>query len=165
MRGFSQYLRLGYSFLKFLKNLAQKSGDFVKKIDFLSTLFVGIDVSSSSNVVCAIDFNSTKHLQFSVSNNHNGAVKMVETLLIFLHKNKFKHVVVAPESTSFYSIHIANFLSSEERLLAFNPYVYFLNPKMISNYRKSFIGMSKTDPLDAFIIANFAHVGRINTQP
>ena len=165
MRGFSQYLRLGYSFLKFLKNLAQKGGDFVKKIDFLSTLFVGIDVSSSSNVVCAIDFNSTNHLQFSVSNNHNGAVKMVETLLIFLHKNKFKYVVVALESTSFYSIHIANFLSSEERLLAFNPYVYCLNPKMISNYRKSFIGMSKTDPLDAFIIADFARVGRINTQP
>lgn len=165
MRGFSQYLRLGYSFLKFLKNLTRKGGDFVKKIDFLSTLFVGIDVSSSSNVVCAIDFSSTKHLQFSVSNNHIGAVKMAETLLAFLCKSKFKYLIVALESTSFYSIHIANFLSSEERLLAFNPYVYCLNPKMISNYRKSFIGMSKTDPLDAFILADFARVGRINTQP
>ncbi|MBC8059979.1 MAG: IS110 family transposase [Clostridiaceae bacterium] len=137
----------------------------MKKIDFLSTLFIGIDVSSSSNVVCVIDFNSTKHLQFSVSNNHIGAVKIVETLVSFLHKNKFKYLFIALESTSFYSIHIANFLSSEERLLAFNPYVYCLNPKMISNYRKSFIGMSKTDPLDAFIIADFARVGRINTQP
>lgn len=137
----------------------------MKKLDFLSTLFVGIDVSSSSNVVCAIDFSSTKHLQFSVSNNHIGAVKMAETLLAFLCKSKFKYLIVALESTSFYSIHIANFLSSEERLLAFNPYVYCLNPKMISNYRKSFIGMSKTDPLDAFILADFARVGRINTQP
>lgn len=137
----------------------------MKKIDFLSTLFIGIDVSSSSNVVCAIDFNSTKHLQFSVSNNHIGAVKIAETLVSFLHMNKFKYLIIALESTSFYSIHIANFLSSEERLLAFNPYVYCLNPKMISNYRKSFIGMSKTDPLDAFIIADFARVGRINTQP
>jgi transposase len=137
----------------------------VKKIDFLSTLFIGIDVSSSSNVICAIDFNSTKHIQFSVSNNHIGAVKIVETLLGFLSKNNFKFLIVALESTSFYSIHIANFLSSEERLLAYNPYVYCLNPKMISNYRKSFIGMSKTDPLDAFIIADFARVGRINTQP
>lgn len=137
----------------------------MKKIDFLSTLFIGIDVSSSSNVLCAIDFNSTKHLQFSVSNNHIGAVKIAETLVSFLHKNKFKYLIIALESTSFYSIHIANFLSSEERLLAFNPYVYCLNPKMISNYRKSFIGMSKTDPLDAFIIADFARVGRINTQP
>jgi transposase len=137
----------------------------VKKIDFLSTLFIGIDVSSSSNVICAIDFNSTKHLQFSVSNNHIGAVKIAETLVLFLSKNKFKYLIIALESTSFYSIHIANFLSSDERLLAFNPYVYCLNPKMISNYRKSFIGMSKTDPLDAFIIADFARVGRINTQP
>lgn len=137
----------------------------MKKIDFLSTLFIGIDVSSSSNVVCAIDFNSTKHLQFSVSNNHIGAVKIAETLILFLSQNKFKYLIIALESTSFYSIHIANFLASEERLLAFNPYVYCLNPKMISNYRKSFIGMSKTDPLDAFIIADFARVGRINTNP
>lgn len=137
----------------------------MKNIDFLSTLFVGIDVSSSSNVVCAIDFNSTKHLQFSVSNNNIGAIKMVETLLSFLYQNKFKYVIVALESTSFYSIHIANFLSSDERLLVFNPYVYCLNPKMIANYKKSFIGLSKTDPIDAFTIADFARVGRINTQP
>lgn len=36
---------------------------------------------------------------------------------------------------------------------------------MTANYRKSFTGMSKTDPLDAFIIADFARVGRITTQP
>jgi transposase len=137
----------------------------VKKINFLSTLFVGIDVSLRSNVICAIDFDSTKHLQFSVPNNHTGAIKMAETLLAFLNKHKFTYLVIALESTSFYSIHIANFLSSEERLLAFNPYVYCLNPKMTANYKKSFIGIGKTDPIDAFIIADFARVGRINTQP
>jgi len=82
-------------FLNSSKNLTRKGGDFMKKIDFLSTLFVGIDVSSSSNVVCAIDFNSTKHLQFSVSNNHIGAEKMAETLLSFLYENKFKCVIIA----------------------------------------------------------------------
>ncbi len=138
----------------------------MKKLDFLSTLFVGIDVSSKSNVVCALDFSSNKLLDFSVSNNHPGALDMAQKLYNFLTINpKFKTVIFALESTSIYSIHIANFLSSHEQLLPFQPYVYCLNPKMIANYRKSFIAMDKTDPLDAFVIADFARVGRINTQP
>ena len=49
--------------------------------------------------------------------------------------------------------------------MPYNPYVYCLNPKMIHNYGKSFIGLSKTDPSDAFVIADFARVGRINIEP
>ena len=43
--------------------------------------------------------------------------------------------------------------------------VYSLNPKMIANYKKSFLDLSKTDPIDAFVIADFARVGRINVEP
>jgi transposase len=138
----------------------------MKKLDFLSTLFVGIDVSSKSNVVCALDFSSTKLLTFSVSNNHPGALDMAQRFYDFLTTNhQFKTIIFALESTSIYSIHIANFLSSDEQLLPFQPYVYCLNPKMIANYRKSFIAMDKTDLLDAFIIADFARAGRIATKP
>lgn len=137
----------------------------MKKLDFLSTLFVGIDVSSKSNVVCALDFQSNKLLQFSVPNNQPGAEEFVAKLISILEGSRFKTVVLALESTSFYGIHIANFLSSSSLLMPYNPYVYCLNPKMIANYRKSFIGISKTDPLDAFVIADFARVGRINIEP
>lgn len=137
----------------------------MKKLDFLYTLFVGIDVSSKSNVVCALDFQSNKLLEFSVPNNQPGAEEFVTKLISILESSKFKTVVLALESTSFYGIHIANFLSSSSLLMPYNPYVYCLNPKMIANYRKSFIGLSKTDPLDAFVIADFARVGRINIEP
>lgn len=70
-------------------------------------------------------------------------------------------IVATLESTSVYSIHIANFLSSSEVLMPFSPYVYCINPKMTANYRKSFVGLSKTDPLDSFLIADFARVGRV----
>lgn len=68
-------------------------------------------------------------------------------IICFVNKlqNKFKTVVFALESTSFYGVHIVNFLSSDQQLLAFNPHVYCLNPKMIANYRKSFIGIDKTN--------------------
>ncbi|WP_352419786.1 IS110 family transposase [Proteiniborus sp.] len=76
-----------------------------------------------------------------------------------------KHKVIALKSTSFYSTHIANFLSSNEILLAYRPLVYCLNPKTVANYRKSFVDIDKTDPLDAYIIADFARCGRITSEP
>lgn len=47
----------------------------------------------------------------------------------------------------------------------FYPFVYCLNPKTISNHRKSFVDMDKTDPLDAYVIADFARCGKISSSP
>jgi transposase len=136
------------------------------KINFMSTLFVGIDVSSKSNVVYAMDFYKNKYIQSSFSNNQPGA----DELSVLIKDCMVAHpdlntIVIAMESTSVYSIHIANHLSTCEMLLPFKPYVFCLNPKMTANYRKAFIAMAKTDPLDAFIIADFARAGLIETEP
>ena len=131
----------------------------------LETLFVGIDVSSTTNVLCALDFNGNKLLNLTALNNQPGAESILDSILGCLDSNSLKYVVIALESTSFYSTHIANFLASNEILLAYKPLVYCLNPKVISNYRKSFVDMDKTDPLDAYIIADFARCGRITSEP
>lgn len=139
-----------------------KDGVIMIKINVLFTLFVGIDVSSKSNVVCAMDFYQNKYISSAFSNNQPGAEELAGIILDCLKKHPdLTTVVAALESTSVYSIHIANFLSSCEKLMPYKPYVFCLNPKMTANYRKSFIGMSKTDSLDAYIIADFARVGRI----
>lgn len=135
------------------------------KNNILKTLFVGIDVSSKTNVLCALDFSGNKLLNLKALNNQPGAKSLLDSLLSCLDSNSLKYVVIALESTSFYSTHIANFLASNELLLAYKPLVYCLNPKTIHNYRKSFVDMDKTDPLDAYIIADFARCGRIKSQP
>ena len=67
----------------------------MKNSEVLSTLFVGIDVSSRSNVVCALDFSSNKLLTFSVSNNQPGALDMAQKFYDFLTINRqFKTVIV-----------------------------------------------------------------------
>ena len=137
----------------------------MKRIDFLGALFVGIDVSSKTNVVCAMDFSCNQLLTISIANNHPGADELVEALSNILLENAFNSVIIALESTSFYSTHIATYLSDHSALKPFGVAVYCLNPKTIANCRKSFIGMSKTDPKDAYIIADFARVGRITQQP
>ena len=131
------------------------------KINYMSTLFIGIDVSSKSNVVYAMDFDENKYISSSFSNNQPGADKLAEMISECMKKHSdLNTIIVALESTSVYSIHIANFLSTCEVLMPYKPYVYCLNPKMTANYRKTYVGMDKTDPMDAFLIADFARVGR-----
>ncbi len=131
------------------------------KINYMSTLFVGIDVSSKSNVVCAMDFDENQYLTSSFSNNQPGAVDLARAIIDCMRKHPdLNTIVVVLESTSVYGIHIANFLSACEELLPYKPYVFCVNPKMTANYRKTYIGMDKTDPMDAYLIADFARVGR-----
>lgn len=137
----------------------------MKKSDYLSTLFVGIDVAARENVVCVLNFEQEKLLQFAVPNAQSGADEIADKLYSLLSDNTFNRVMIALESTSFYGIHIANFLSASALLAPYNTYVYCLNPKMIANYKKSFIGLGKKDPIDAFVIADFARVGRIASEP
>ncbi|MDG2835057.1 transposase, partial [Vibrio parahaemolyticus] len=111
------------------------------KNNILSTLFIGIDVSSKTNVLCALDFQGNKLLNLKASNNNPGAESMSKSILDCLNANNLKYAVIALESTSIYSIHVANFLSSHADLVLFDPKVYCLNPKTISNYRKSFVDM------------------------
>jgi len=137
----------------------------MKNLDVLTTLFVGIDVSSQANVAYAMDFHSNKLLTITVPNNHSGAESLADAVCGLMEGMPFKAVVFALESTSFYGVHIANFLSSHPRMLGFHPYVYCINPKLVANYRKSFVGLDKTDAKDAYVIADFARVGRITSAP
>ena len=139
----------------------------MKKADLLSTLFVGIDISSRENVVALMDFESTKPIaSFAVPNNEPGAEEMAQKISEFITPESGLHrLVIGLESTSFYGVHIANYLSTCRILMPFHTEVYCLNPKSIANYKKSYIGLGKNDYIDAFIIADFARVGRITTKP
>lgn len=136
------------------------------KINPLSTLYIGIDVSSKSNYVCSLDFYKNKFFNTSFSNNQPGAEELVDKILVCLKEHPHLNTVVAAlESTSVYSIHIANYLSSCEELMRFKTFVFVLNPKCTANHKKSFIGLGKSDPIDAFVIADYARGGNIETEP
>lgn len=80
------------------------------KINPLSTLYVGIDVSSKSNYVCALDFYKNKYINSSFANNQPGAEELAEKILECLKQHPELNTIVAVlESTSVYSIHIEIF--------------------------------------------------------
>ena len=116
------------------------------KINYMSTLFVGIDVSSKTNAVNAMDLEENKYLSSPFDNNQPGADKLVNMITECMHKHKnLDTLLIVLESTSVYSVHISNFLSTSEVLMPYKPYVFCVNPKTTAKYRKSNIGMEKTD--------------------
>ena len=71
--------------LSLFQSLAEKAVLLLKKPYLLSTLFIGIDISSRNNVVALLDFESRKPLQTcSVANNQLGAMELAQHLLKFL---------------------------------------------------------------------------------
>ena len=133
--------------------------------DVLSTLFVGIDVSSASNYFCAINFEGKHILDFSITNDLPSSEIAVERIFNALQENDLKFVTLVLESTNVFSFHISNFLASNNSLFNFNSKVFVINPKESSNFRKTYSDMDKTDPQDAFVLADMARCGRINQQP
>lgn len=139
----------------------------MKKIDYLSTLFVGIDIASRTNVASAINFDQEYLIKWkSFPNTQTGTEDLAKEIVSVLSSHtEFKYVIIAMESTSFYGVHTANYLSSCDLLLPFSVQVYCLNPKDVRNYKKSFTDLPKNDNVDSFVIADFARVGKIKIQP
>lgn len=139
----------------------------MKKIDYLSTLFVGIDIGSRLNVVSALNFEQEFLIRMvPVPNAQHGAEQMEQMIAGVLEQHhEFHSVIIGLESTGFYGVHIANYLSTCEKLAPFSTKVYCLNPKEVAKYKESFNSLDKNDGIDSFVIADFARVGRIKIQP
>ena len=85
----------------------------------------------------------------SIPNAQGGAQQLeTEIASILEAHHDFKYVIIALESTGFYGGHIANYLSTCELLAPFSTQVYYINPKEVANYKKSFnaIGRISIDP-------------------
>ena len=110
----------------------------MEQADIYSILFVGIDISSRENVVCFLRFGVQQPLKtFSVPNNQPDTQVLDLSIENYIleqqnHKDALSRVVVALDSTSYYGIHIANYLSSCEELLPFKTLVYCLKGQLYS---------------------------------
>lgn len=66
-----------------------------EKIDYLSTLFVGIDIASRIHVISALDFNQEFFIKMkSIENTQEGAALLESLIVDVLNANhQFKFVV------------------------------------------------------------------------
>ena len=125
-----------------------------------NSLFIGVDVALKTNQFCVMNFDQHIFFNLKFPNTPDGSDQFVSKLKSIYEKFHFDKLIFCLESTGIYSFHIACFLSSNEFLNSFNSSVFQVNAKDIKNYKKSFTDLEKTDPTDAYIIADFARVGR-----
>jgi transposase len=127
----------------------------------ITTLFVGIDVSKTSNVVRFMDGSGDTLSLFSVQNNADGAAKLYEKLRYTLLHTDYSALKIGMESTSVYSDHLVMYLRNDHFLQQWGCKVYLFNAKQISNFKKSYPVLPKDDNIDTLIIADFLRFDRL----
>ena len=138
-----------------------------KKIDHLSTLCVGLDIGSRRNFITAMNFDSEMLISMQQVPNAASGVEQLESMILAVLSDhpEFKCVLIGMESTSFYGVHVANYLSTSDALKPYHTEVFCLNPKEVASYKKSFAGIGKNDGIDSFVVADFIRVGWIDIEP
>ena len=68
----------------------------------MNPLYVGIDVSSKSNVVYFMLPDGSKHSNFSVANSHTGSSQLVKRILSAMTSCSLDSVLIGLEATSVY---------------------------------------------------------------
>lgn len=122
-------------------------------------LFVGIDVSSKNLDACLMDGMGETLATQTVTNNLPGASELRDAIL--QHAEADDTIQIAMEATSVYSWHPAMFFHEDPELKQRRTKVFTLNPKLVRNFKKAYAEMDKTDPKDAWVIADRLRFGRL----
>ena len=75
----------------------------------MNPLYVGIDVSSKSNVVYFMLPDGSKHCNFSVANSHTGSSQLVKRILSAMTSCSLDTVLIGLEATSVYGDNLVYF--------------------------------------------------------
>lgn len=110
MRGCRCSMIMGFTKPIEHSNLITKEGDL------MNPLYVGIDVSSKSNVVYFMLPNGDKHSNFSVANSHDGSTQLVKRICSALTSQSLDTVSIGLEATSVYGDNLVYFLREDASL-------------------------------------------------
>ena len=109
----------------------------------MNTLYVGIDVSSKSNVVYLMLPNGDKHSNFSVANSHEGSTLLVKKIYSALTSHSLDTVLIGLEATSVYGDNLVYFLREDATLAPFNRKIHVLNPKQVKKFHDTYNNLPK----------------------
>ena len=128
------------------------------------TLHVGIDVGHHHHAVCLLDQTGTRlGRAFTVVNNQPGAADLIAHLVA--QAPAFDEVQIGLEATGLYGWHLYRALARAPDLAPHRPRLVIFNPKTIHGFRDAYTAMDKTDPDDAFLIAERLRFGRLPAAP
>ena len=130
----------------------------------MNPLYVGIDVSSKTNVVYFMKPDGSKICNFSVANSLDGSQKLVKNILSTLNNHSLDEIIVGLEATSIYGDNLVYFLREDYSLSGYLRKIHILNPKQVKKFKDSYNDLPKNDFVDSFVIADCLRFGRINKE-
>ena len=128
----------------------------------MNPLYVGIDVSSKTNVVYLMKPDGSKISNFSVANSRDGSKKLVKHIMSAVEDHSLDEVVIGLETTSVYGDNLVYFLREDGYLAKYPTRIHVLNPKQVNNFKGSYNDLPKNDFVDSYVIADCLRFGRIN---
>jgi hypothetical protein len=127
-----------------------------------SVAFLGLDVSQAEVVACFLLADGREAVpRWRVSNDQPGAESLALRLAELAQQHQLGRVLIGMEATNLYWFHLACFLKDTGLLSRLDHQVYALNPKLVAGFKKAYPKLGKTDPLDAFFIAERLRLGRL----
>ena len=130
----------------------------------MNPLYVGIDVSSKTNVVYLMLPDGDKHSSFSVANSQDGSAQLVKRTLSALTSHSLDTVLIGLEATSVYGDNLVYFLREDATLAPFHRKIHVLNPRQVNKFKEAYNDLPKNDSVDSFVIADCLRFGRINKE-
>lgn len=132
----------------------------------LKTLHVGIDVSHDRHDVHLLDQQGTSlGKPFPIINNRPGVDQLVSRVAQVAAQGRYEQVLLGLEATGIYWWHLYRALAQAAELAPYQSRVILFNPRVIRGFRDAYTAMDKTDPKDAFLIAERLRFGRLPDYP
>jgi transposase len=130
----------------------------------LKTLNVGIDVSHREHAVRLLDeVGQPQGPPLVIANNLSGARTLVGKLEQV--GVGYERVLVGLEATGIYWWHLYRHLQQSAEGASPPRQVIVFNPKLIHGFREVYAAMDKTDPQDAYLIAERLRFGKLPDHP
>ena len=130
----------------------------------LKTLHVGIDVSHNRHSVCLLDDAGTPlGRPRTVANNRPGAAELIAQVQAVA--TDYDQVLIGMEATGLYWWHLYRALATAAELAPVPSRLVVFNPRLIQGFREAYSAMEKTDPDDAFLIAERLRFGHLPDYP
>ena len=104
----------------------------------MNPLYVGIDVSSKSNVVYLMLPDGSKHSNFSVANSHDGSIQLTKHILSAVTSFSLDTVIIGLEATSVYGDNLVYYLREDATLVPYGRKIHVLNPKQVKKFKDTY---------------------------
>jgi transposase len=132
----------------------------------MKPLIVGVDIHRKTNTFCLMDQAGVEQRpRFTLDNNRPGTRLFIEQVSEVMQSEEFTELRLAAEATGWYWFHFFQTLQQDELLRAWPVELFALNPRLTANFKKSYVDLDKSDPIDAFVIADRLRWGRDIPKP